>query len=133
MAGKNYKVGAEIEAWCTKCKMDRLHAIETLKSDGNINRVLCKTCEGNHLFRLPRGAGGKPKTTSRRPRKGSVIVTEEELKKAKPYAMDGAFEAGDIIKHKKFGPGKVLELKPGDKMEVGFEHGPKLLVFNRTL
>ncbi len=41
MAGKNYKVGAEIEAYCTKCKIDRQHAIETLKSDGNIHKVHC--------------------------------------------------------------------------------------------
>jgi hypothetical protein len=131
MATTKYSVGAEIEAYCTKCKIDRLHAIETLKSDGNINRVICKTCDGSHLFRLPRGPGGKPKTTTRRPRKGVIIVTEEDLKKAKPYAMDGAFVLGDIIQHKKFGPGKVLEVRPGDKMEVGFETGPKLLVYNR--
>ncbi len=128
---KKYEVGAEIEAYCTKCKMNRQHAIETLKSDGNINRVLCRTCEGSHLFRLPKGAGGKRIRSSRagkRPRKGAVTVSEEDLAKAKPYAQDGVFQVGDIIRHRTFGPGSVLEVKPAGKMEVGFETGSKLLV-----
>lgn len=134
MTRKKYEVGAEIEAYCTKCKIDRLHAIETLKSDGNINRVICRTCDGSHLFRRPKGDGSKkPRSSSsgsRRRRKGAVTVTEAELANAKPYSMNGAFEVGDIIQHKKFGPGSVLEIRPGGKMEVGFETGGKLLVCN---
>ena len=57
-----------------------------------------------------------------------MTLTEAEAAKAKPYALDGDFAAGDFIKHKKFGPGKVLELRSGGKMEVGFEDGPKVLV-----
>jgi hypothetical protein len=127
MATKKYEVGAEIEAWCTKCKVDRQHVIETLKSDGNINKVLCRTCEGIHLFRLPKDSAAKPSAAKRR-RKGVVIIDEADLKKAKPYAMDGSFVAGDIIMHAKFGPGSVIEIRPGGKMEVGFETGAKLLV-----
>ena len=125
---KNYVVGAEIEAWCTKCKLDRLHTIEVLKSDGNINKVICKTCEGSHLFRRPKGDGTKVPAPSRRRKKGQVILSADEITDAKPYALDGAFAAGDIIQHAKFGPGKVKEVRPGGKMEVGFECGAKLLV-----
>ena len=128
MAKKNYVVGAEIEAYCTKCKIDRLHAIETLKSDGNINRVICRTCDGTHLFRRPKGDGTKPakKKTPRR-KKDAIIVAEADLAKAKPYVLDGAFAAGDIIKHKTFGPGSVVEVRPGGRMDVGFECGRKTL------
>ena len=132
MTKKKYDVGAEIEAYCTKCKIDRLHAIETLKSDGNINRVICRTCEGSHLFRRPKGDGTKKpraaSSASKRRKKGAVLVAEEDLAKAKPYSMDGAFEVGDIIHHAKFGAGSVLEIRAGGKMEVGFESGGKLLV-----
>jgi len=131
LSKKKYEVGKEIEAYCTKCKMDRLHVIETLKSDGNINRVLCNTCEGSHLFRRPKSDPGRKSrssgTSSRRP-KGAVLVSDAELADAKPYAMDGIFEVGDIIRHRTFGPGKVVTVRSGGKIEVGFETGIKLLV-----
>ena len=123
---KKHNVGTEIEAYCTKCKIDRAHTISTLKSDGNINRVLCRTCDGEHLYRLPKGDGTK-KPVKRRPR-GAVVISAEDLEKAIPYAMDGTFAAGDIIQHKTFGPGSVKEVRPGGKMEVGFESGRKVLV-----
>ena len=125
---KNYVVGAEIDAYCTKCKIDRQHAIETLKSDGNINRVVCHTCQGSHLFRRPKAEQKKRTTKSTRRPAGAVTVTEEQLADAKPYAIDGIFEAGDIILHSKFGPGSVTRVKAGGKMEVGFETGPKLML-----
>ncbi len=128
MPAKKHTIGTEIEAYCTKCKMDRLHVIETLKSDGNINRVICRTCEGSHLFRRPKAEGSKPKTASKRRKKGAVTLTSEELRKAKPYSMTGVFAAGDFIQHAKFGAGKVLEVKSPGKMEVGFESGRILLV-----
>jgi len=126
---KKYEIGKEIEAFCTKCKLDRLHAIETLKSDGNINRVLCRTCDGSHLFRRPKGDGTKP--PSKRRKKGSVILTDDDMKKAKPYAFDTVFAVGDVIRHNQFGPGSVVAVKADGKMEVGFEAGAKLLVCGR--
>ena len=126
-SSKKYSVGAEVEAHCGSCKLNRLHVIETLKSDGNINRVMCRTCDGSHLFRRPKSEAGK-KASAKRRKAGAVMVTDAELKKAKPYAMDGVFKAGDIIKHPTFGPGKVLEVKSGGRIEVGFEGGGKRLV-----
>ncbi len=124
---KNYVVGGEIEAHCAKCKEDRNHTIETLKSDGNINRVNCGHCKDTHLFRRPKSEAARTKAKKPRKKKGAVSVTDLELKKAKQYSMTGVFNVGDVIKHKHFGPGKVVEMK-ANKMEVGFEDGPKLLV-----
>lgn len=123
-------VGAEVEAYCTKCKIDRLHVISTLKSDGNINKVMCRTCDGTHLFRLPKSAAKK--TPAKRRKKGAVVVSAADLKKAKPYAMDAAFKVGDIIQHSTFGPGSVLVVRSGGKMEIGFESGSKTLVCRDT-
>lgn len=129
MAAKKYKVGLEIDAWCTKCKVDRLHVIETLKSDGNINRVLCRTCEGIHLFRRPKGEGGTgAKAPSRRRKKPEHTVTEAEQGNAKPYSITGEYAVGDVIEHPKFAFGKVTVLRPGGKMEVMFEEAPKVLL-----
>jgi len=125
MPAKKRSVGTEVEAYCTKCKIDRLHVISTLKSDGNINKVMCRTCEGVHLYRLPKGDG---KTPAKRRKKGAVAITDADLKKAKPYSMDAVFKVGDIIRHSHFGPGSVLLVRSDGKMEVGFESGGKLLV-----
>ena len=130
MATNKRDVGTEVEAYCTKCKIDRLHVISTLKSDGNINKVLCRTCDGTHLFRLPKGDGKK--APSKRRKKGAVAVSGADLKKAKPYAMDAVFKVGDIIQHPTFGPGSVIEVRFGGKMEVGFESGGKTLVCRDT-
>jgi len=131
MGKEKYVVGAEIEAYCTKCQLDRTHAIETLKSDGNINRVICRTCTGIHRFRRTKAEAAK-KTRStgatKRRKKGATTVTPEELAKASPYKLDGVFKVGDIIQHKKFGPGKILEVRSGGRIEVGFEEGSKTLV-----
>ena len=123
---KKRDVGAEVDAFCTKCKIDRRHVIATLKSDGNINKVMCRTCDGTHLFRLPKGDGKK--TSAKRPKKGAVVLTAADLAKAKPYAMDAVFKVGNIIQHAKFGPGIVLEVRSDGKMEVGFESGGKTMV-----
>jgi len=132
MATDKYVVGAEIEAYCTKCQLDRTHAIETLKSDGNINRVICRTCTGIHRFRRTKADAAKKTrsagTGSKRRKKGAITVTADELGKASPYKLDGVFKVGDIISHKKFGPGKVLEVRSGGRIEVGFEEGSKTLV-----
>jgi hypothetical protein len=126
-AKKDYAVGKEIEAWCTKCKMDRLHNIETLKSDGNINRVICQTCQGSHLFRRPKGPDGTGTKPAKRRKKGDLPITEAELGKAKGYAMDGEFAVSEVLTHVKFGPGRVMAVKPGGKMEVSFEDSTRTL------
>ena len=131
MVTKKREVGTEVEAYCTKCKMDREHVISTLKSDGNINKVMCHTCEGLHLYRLPKSA--KKKTPAKRRVKGAVIVSEADLKKAKTYSMESTFKVGDIIQHATFGPGSVVEIRPAGKMEVGFEFGCKTLVCGRKV
>ena len=130
MSTDKYTVGAEIEAYCTKCQLDRTHAIETLKSDGNINRVICRTCTGIHRFRRPKSEAKKPRAagTGKRRKKGATTVTPEELAKATQYKLDGVFKVGEVIQHKKFGPGKVLEVRSGGRIEVGFEDGSKTLV-----
>jgi len=106
--------------------MDRMHVVSTLKSDGNINKVLCRTCEGTHLYRLPKT--GAKKTPAKRRVKGAIVVSAADLKKAKPYTMDGMFKVGDIIHHSAFGPGSIIEVRPGGKIDVGFEFGCKTLV-----
>lgn len=133
MTAKKFKVGGKIESWCTKCKEDRRHAIETLKKDGNPWKVRCDTCDGSHLYRLPKGEKGKAaaakkkRTTTSRKRKTTDTATLDAAS-AKPYAMDGEFQNGDVISHARFGLGQVSEIRPGGKMEVSFGDAARVLL-----
>lgn len=138
MTAKKLTVGAHLEAWCTKCKEDRDHVVETVKSDGAANKVRCGFCDGSHLYRAPKGAAAPAKAAKAAGAKGESKpksgkskdgqVTEAEQAKAKPYAMDREFAVGDVISHAKFGFGRVTALKAGGKMEVSFGGGARLLV-----
>jgi hypothetical protein len=135
MTAKKPSVGAALEAWCTKCKDDKPHVVETLKKDGNVWRVRCEVCDGSHLFRLPKGAegagraaGGSKKASGSKGKSRSQAVSEAEAQSAKEYVVGGDFSAGDVIRHARFGLGKVAEVRPGGKMVVGFEDGQRLLL-----
>jgi hypothetical protein len=140
MTARKLTLGAAIESWCTKCKDDRQHAVETLKPNGTASKVRCNTCNGSHLFRPPKGAAA-PKPAAKQELRGAaaaaaakkrskpeLVFSDSERAKAKPYAMDREHVAGEVISHPKFGLGRVMTLKAGGKMEVSFEGGPKLLV-----
>ena len=95
-------------------------------------KVECKTCKEVHAYRK-----SKPKS-----QKTSIEVAIEDYeamvatrdpKEAVKYKMTAAFEADTLLKHKKFGVGLVTALHGGDKMEVLFENGRKILVHSREL
>jgi hypothetical protein len=141
MTAKKLTVGAAVEAWCTKCKEDRAHAVETLKADGTAAKVRCNFCSGSHLYRPPKtGAEAKAKPEKKSESKAGgtkrrtkePALTDSETSRAKPYQMDKEYAAGDVIDHRKFGFGRVIALKPGGKMEVHFDGGSKTLVCKDT-
>ena len=52
------KVGADIDAWCTRCKMNLGHTILAMVGSKPV-RVRCNTCQGEHNYRG--SAGAEPK------------------------------------------------------------------------
>lgn len=50
---KKPKTGGEIDAYCTKCKLDLTHRIIAMVGDA-VKKVECKTCGSHHLYRKPR-------------------------------------------------------------------------------
>ncbi|MEW6667903.1 MAG: hypothetical protein AB1512_22055 [Thermodesulfobacteriota bacterium] len=132
------KVAKDIIAYCTSCRMDLVHTIVAVHGD-KVVRVLCRTCKKEHAYRVPmelRAAAKKERSAKgRSPRKGRSAAAEWETAMermravpAKPYAMDGLFEAGEKLDHPVFGLGIVKRLIGSDKMEVLFEEGTKVLV-----
>ncbi len=50
-----FKVGEDIDAFCTKCQLDTIHVVVALKPDNTVpKRVECKSCHGLHMYRPPK-------------------------------------------------------------------------------
>ena len=132
MSPSKLEIGAPIDSWCTACKADQPHVVATLKTDGTLNKVRCNTCSTEHVYRKPKTAppetAAKSTGGAKKRKKADGAVTETEAARAKPYAMDGLFQAADVIEHGKFGLGRVMTIKPGGKMEVAFSDAARVLV-----
>lgn len=53
MSTKKPKTGGEIDAYCTKCRLDLTHRIIAMVGD-SVKKVECKTCGSHHLYRRPK-------------------------------------------------------------------------------
>jgi hypothetical protein len=133
------RVGSNIDAWCTKCKLVLAHTIEAI-ADTVIKRVQCNTCRGKHQFKS-RAPGSKKITVAKqnlpaRPRLKSSdylrLLQSKDISKAYGYNALKHFSKGDLIDHKKFGLGVVVDEKDNTKIEVLFELGSKILVRSCT-
>lgn len=135
------KIGSNIDAWCTKCKLVLAHTIEAV-ADGLIKRVECNTCRGKHQFKSCEPGTVKPSlflkpTAKEKPNKSkasdySRLLSGKDLSKAAGYTISQHFVRGDVIHHTKFGVGVVVDEKDLSKIEVLFECGPKILIRARN-
>lgn len=56
-----FKVGEDIDAWCTKCRTDTLHVVVALKAGvPEPKRVECKECHGQHMYHAPKIGAPQP-------------------------------------------------------------------------
>jgi hypothetical protein len=119
-----------------------MHTIVAMNED-RIVRVLCRSCKKEHAFRHSPDRSSPPgrKPPAGRSAPAKTLSDAEEWRmemgrlrgsSAKPYALDGQFEEGQKVVHRTFGTGVVKRLISGDKMEVLFEEGPKVLVRGRA-
>ena len=135
---KIYSAGEDIEAWCTKCKMELEHTIVAMV--GNLpKRVKCNTCSSLHNYKnkpaAKKSAGTRASGQKRKPRGKSykdylTLLTEADRSNARAYSTKSTFKENDVIEHPKFGTGLVMSTVKETKIEVIFENGPKLLIHN---
>jgi hypothetical protein len=147
---KPLAAGGEIDAWCTRCKMDLLHRIIAMHK-GRPARVICQTCFSQHNYREPRtptkGSPSVPRaaspSTSRPSSDGKSTSrgrTEHERRaqwEAKiagqavtafvRYSMDRTFRSGQLVLHPKFGEGYVVDVREDGKVTMMFRDGPRTL------
>ncbi len=132
--------GAEVDAYCTKCKLVLAHTVMAVAA-GKPRKVKCNTCGGEHNYRpskpAPKTAAakkGKAKaTTARRTRQTwEEIMQEASAKPRKAYSMSGSYGEGEWIEHRTFGIGCVQTFVPPNKIVVRFADTTKTLVCNRS-
>lgn len=137
----NYKVGNNIDAWCTKCKLILAHTIEAV-ADDVIKRVNCNTCHGVHQYRshIP---GEKPALSVKlsspskpinkaKPSDFMRLMSGKNLAHALVYQVTSKFNKGNLINHAIFGVGVVVEERDNTKIEVLFESGSKILIHAKS-
>jgi hypothetical protein len=147
------KAGGEVDAWCTKCRMDLSHRVVAMVAS-KPKRVECQTCHSQHNYRAPKNApaaatGTKKKLASAKtPRAASkttggtkptrhqhdweVHLAGKDDGAFRAYAVSSRFERDELIRHKTFGDGCVLEVLQDQKINVIFREGMKVLVHGRA-
>lgn len=140
------KVGGEVDAHCTKCKMVLAHTILAMVGP-KIARVRCNTCMGEHAFKAaaPEPKAKAPRATKAKASKSKKITapgrgdtdTFENLMRGKDassavaYSVRGLFATGQVISHPTFGTGVVAASRGVGKIDVVFESGVKTLMHNK--
>jgi hypothetical protein len=148
---KPLAAGSEIDAWCTKCRMDLLHRIVAMVR-GRPKRVICMTCNSEHNYREPKSTVGTPRrarphttkgkrntaSVSQQARTGATRAGDWELRVVgqpatafTKYATSEKYEAGQLIRHQRFGDGYVVSVLAEGKITVMFRGGPRTLVHAR--
>lgn len=149
---KKAKVGGDVDAYCTKCRMDLSHRVVAMVGEAP-KRVKCLTCQGEHNYRKPMAERDAPKasaspragTASRPPRAArssapkaerSARATWEKAIAGQPagafqnYSTRQLFDEGDLVRHSKFGDGVVYRVIDVSKVEILFEDGAKTMAHN---
>lgn len=133
----SHKVGGEVDAFCTKCKMTLAHTILAMVGT-KIARVRCNTCFGDHAFRSAPGTTTRTPSASRAPKEKveKVVISFQDqlagkdLSQAVVYSPKQRFQVDQIISHPTFGYGIVTAVR-NDKVDVAFKAMQKTLIHAR--
>lgn len=146
-----HKVGGEVDAFCTRCRLTLAHTILAMVGT-KIARVRCNTCNGDHAYRSAPGTTDKPSASARSsggassatkaPRASrataeeKIIISFEEqlagkdIANAPRYSPKDTYKPEQVIQHPTFGLGLVTAVR-GDKVDITFKSEIKTLVHGR--
>lgn len=142
--------GSEIDAYCTKCRMDLGHRIVAMVGTAP-KRVECQTCGSHHNYRPPKTAAkrhnsAKTRSTRKTPSQRATQTAKAEADRRSEwerrvlgqataaftrFKITETFAPDQLVIHKKFGEGYVLEVLEDDKVSIMFADGAKTLVHSR--
>jgi hypothetical protein len=143
-----HKVGGEVDAFCTRCRLTLAHTILAMVGT-KIARVRCNTCNGDHAYRSAPGTTDKPSPSARASGGGTkaprasrataeekIIISFEEqlagkdIANAPRYSPKDTYKPEQVIQHPTFGLGLVTAVR-GDKVDITFKSETKTLVHGR--
>ncbi len=134
-----HKVGGEVDAYCTRCKLTLAHIILAIVGT-KIARVRCNTCNGDHAYRGAPGTTDRPAPAPRRSsglsKAEKIIISFEEqlagkdVANAPRYSPKDTYSVDQVIQHPTFGVGLVTAVR-GDKVDLTFRTDTKTLVHGR--
>jgi len=146
--------GEDIEAWCTKCRMNLDHRVIAMVGR-EVKKVKCLTCNGDHKYYPPKIEKSDEKPKRGRSARSTTVSDNQKSRGAarsaasalgewtammrdlpetyipRKYATVEYFVSDEFIEHAIFGVGKVLDIVGQDKMSVIFKDGRKILLFNK--
>ncbi|MEW6140963.1 MAG: hypothetical protein AB1733_22295 [Thermodesulfobacteriota bacterium] len=143
--------GDDVEAWCTRCRMNLNHRVIAVVGK-EIKRVHCLTCGGDHRYIPPKyekeqkserrairvGSGGErsrksvDRTAERAAGEWNTIMKDSPPDLIpRPYNIKESYRIGELIEHPTLGTGKVLDVLGSQRIQAIFKEGRKVLVCNR--
>ncbi len=146
-----FEPGDDVEAWCTRCRMNLNHRVIAVVR-GAVQKVHCLTCGGDHKYYPPKKnpaekkqerepSPSKPAARDRKKPDRAAAKAESEWStfmkeidadtKTRPYRVSEAYGRAEYIEHPTFGIGRVLDIVGVEKVEVIFKEGRKILICNR--
>jgi hypothetical protein len=131
------EVGADVEAFCPKCKADTAHVVMS-KYEDEIRRVQCNPCGDVHAYRKPRGESEEevPEPASAKKRAAKAKPTWDQMmakakKEPRLYMVADRYSENELVSHPIFGVGFVSEVMGDNKIEITFQTERRVLVHNR--
>ncbi|MGZ6076199.1 MAG: hypothetical protein ACXWK4_00315 [Myxococcaceae bacterium] len=130
-----HRVGGEVDASCTRCKMELAHTILAMVGP-KIVRVRCNTCGSDHVYR---GTQSRSRTAAARPRTAPAERTvvgwdaqlaARDVSSAPDYRPEEHYAVDQVVRHPTFGLGIVRAVRQ-DKMDVAFKTAERTLVQGR--
>jgi hypothetical protein len=139
------KVGGELDAWCTSCKLMKWHTIVALVGNKPA-KVECQGCHKQHQYRAaPPGTstGGSGASGEKKPRASKAAAAAAapavdfdalvggRAGEARPYSPDTKYALGDLVQHPTFEIGVVTAVPGNQKVEITFRGSKKILLHDR--
>ena len=135
------KVGGELDAWCTTCRLMKWHTIVALV-DGKPAKVECQGCGKQHQYRAqPPGAVGDkgPRAPRARAAKGAPppappvdfeTLVAGRAGEARAYSPNDTYALNDVVRHPTFDLGVVTATPAPQKIELTFRDGSKKILLH---